>query len=167
VDYLDCGAFGCLGIGVPFAISAALQRPSAPVIAIIGDGSFGFTAMEIDTAVRHDARALFVVANNEAWNIERRDQVDRYDNLVGVELPGCRYDLLGRGLGAYAERVEKPADLDPALDRALDNTPAVLDVLVSRDATSPDSDNGLARVPSRQAIAAWDLAEQARYEPTP
>jgi Thiamine pyrophosphate enzyme, C-terminal TPP binding domain len=123
VDYLDCGALGCLGVGVPFAIAAALQRPGERVVAIVGDGSFGFTAMEIDTAVRHNARALFVIANNEAWNIERHDQVDRYDNLVGVELPGCRYDEVARSLGAYAERVDDQDELGAALDRALAQTP--------------------------------------------
>ncbi|MGD9526685.1 thiamine pyrophosphate-binding protein [Pseudonocardia sp.] len=162
VDYLDCGALGCLGVGVPFAIAASLLRPHSPVIATVGDGSFGFSAMEIDTAVRHRANALFVVANNEAWNIERRDQIDRYaHNLVGVDLPGCRYAELARALGAHGERVENPADLDTALDRALDNTPAVLEVMVTRDATSPDYANGLAHVPAWHALASWNEAELA------
>lgn len=162
VDYLDCGALGCLGVGVPFTTAAALQRPDAPVIGVIGDGSIGFTAMEIDTAVRHRASALFVVANNEAWNIERYDQVERYNNPVGVDLPGCRYDELARSLGAYAERVTTIGDLEPALDRALSHTPALLDVLVTREAESPDYANGLAVVPPRQALVTWDDAEAAR-----
>lgn len=165
VDYLDCGALGCLGVGVPFATAAALVRPDTPAFALIGDGSFGFTAMEIDTAVRQRANAVFVIANNEAWNIERHDQIDRYGrNLIGVDLPGCRYDELARSLGAYGERVEKAADLDAALDRALSNTPAVLDVMVTRDAKSPDYGAGLAQVPPRHALAAWNAAELARYE---
>lgn len=164
VDYLDCGALGCLGVGVPFTIAAALLRPSSPAFALIGDGSFGFTAMEIDTAVRHRANAVFVIANNEAWNIERHDQVDRYRrNLVGVDLPGCRYDKLARSLGAYGERVEKAVDLDAALDRVIGNTPAVLDVMVTRDAKSPDYANGLALVPPRHALSTWNDAEIARY----
>jgi acetolactate synthase-1/2/3 large subunit len=164
VDYLDCGALGCLGVGVPFAVAAALHRPDEPVIAVIGDGSFGFTAMEVDTAVRHGARAVFVVVNNEGWNIERHDQVDRFDNnLVGVELPGCRYDVLARGLGAYGERVEEPGDLADALKRALDNAPAVVDVVVSRQAKSPDYLGGLAAVPPRQAVGPWNAAEMQRY----
>jgi len=164
VDYLDCGALGCLGVGVPFAIAGALARPGSTSFAIIGDGSFGFTAMEIDTAVRHGAKAVFVIANNEAWNIERHDQVDRFDNnLVGVDLPGCRYNLLAQSLGAYGERVEKAADLDAALERAQANAPAVLDVMVTRDATSPDYDNGLALVPPRHALVTWNEAELDRY----
>lgn len=164
VDYLDCGALGCLGVGVPFAIAAALQRPDEPVVAIIGDGSFGFTAMEVDTAVRRQARAVFVVVNNEAWNIERHDQVDRFDNnLVGVDLPGCRYDRLARSLGAHGERVEDPAALGAALERAMSNAPAVVDVLVSRTAKSPDYLSGLAAVPPRQAVGPWNTAELERY----
>ncbi|WP_156296905.1 thiamine pyrophosphate-binding protein [Mycobacterium paragordonae] len=164
VNYLDCGALGCLGVGVPFAIAAALERPDQPVVAVIGDGSFGFTAMEIDTAVRLGARAVFVVVNNEAWNIERHDQLDRFDgNLVGVDLPGCRYDLLARSLGAYGERVEKAGELADALKRAMDNAPAVVDVVVSREAKSPDYLSGLAEVPSRQAVRPWDVAEFKRY----
>jgi acetolactate synthase-1/2/3 large subunit len=166
-DYLDCGALGCLGVGVPFAIAAALNRPDQPVFAVVGDGSFGFTAMEIDTAVRHGARAVFVVADNEAWNIERHDQNDRYGNLVGVDLPGCRYDELARSLGAYGERVEHPDELDAALDRALANAPAVLDVLVTRDAKSPDYTNGLAQVPPRHALLAWNDAELGLYGSDP
>ncbi|MDN4517162.1 thiamine pyrophosphate-binding protein [Mycolicibacterium austroafricanum] len=164
VDYLDCGALGCLGVGVPFAIAAALHRPDESVVAVIGDGSFGFTAMEIDTAVRRGARAVFVVVNNEAWNIERHDQADRFDgNLVGVDLPGCRYDQLARSLGAHGERVEDPGELGDALKRAIDNAPAVVDVLVSRQAKSPDYLSGLAEVPPRQAVGPWNAAEFKRY----
>lgn len=165
VDYLDCGALGCLGVGVPFAIAAALQRPDEPVIAVIGDGSFGFTALEVDTAVRHGAKAVFVVVNNEAWNIERHDQIDRFGgNVVGVDLPGCRYDQLGRSLGAHGERVEHAGELGDALKRALENAPAVVDVLVSRRAKSADYLGGLAEVPPRQAVGSWNAAELRRYQ---
>ena len=113
---------------------AGEEVPVGNVIAVIGDGSFGFTALEVDTAVRHGAKAVFVVVNNEAWNIERHDQIDRFDNVVGVELPGCRYDLLGRSLGAHGERVEDPDKLEAAIAAALDavnkGRSAILDVVV-------------------------------------
>jgi acetolactate synthase I/II/III large subunit len=72
--YMDAGAFGCLGVGVPFAIAASLALPDRQVISVNGDGAFGINAMEIDTAVRHGAKCVFVVSNNAAWNIERLDQ---------------------------------------------------------------------------------------------
>ena len=159
--YLDCGPLGCLGVGVPFATSAAISSPNRRVVALIGDGSFGFHGVEINTAVRHHAHALFVVANNEAWNIERQDQIERYDgNLVGVDLAGCRYDLMAKGLGAHGERVERLDELGPALARAQANLPAVVDVLVTRNADSPDFLSGLATVPAYQALSSWDQAER-------
>jgi len=161
MTYLDCGPLGCLGVGVPFATAAAISQPHRPVVALIGDGSFGFHMAEIDTAVRRRAQALYVVANNEAWNIERQDQLQRYaGNLVGVELPGCRYDLVARALGAHGERVERLEDLAPALVRARRSLPAVVDVLVTRDADSPDFLSGLATVPPYQALASWDETER-------
>jgi acetolactate synthase-1/2/3 large subunit len=75
---LDTGTFGCLGVGVPFAVAAALLHPERPVVALIGDGAFGFNAMELDTARRSGARPVFVLSNNEAWNIERIDHVEKY-----------------------------------------------------------------------------------------
>jgi len=162
--WLDPGPLGCLGVGTPFAVGAALASGGQrPVLALVGDGSFGFTALEIDTAVRTGARAVVVVANNEGWNIERHDQLANYGGrLVGVELPGCRYDLMARAFGAHGERVESAAELPDALKRALERAPAVVDVAVTRDAVSADFAGGLAGVPDRQALSAWDEAERRR-----
>lgn len=162
--FLDCGALGCLGVGVPFAVGAALNNGGAPVVAVIGDGAFGFTAAEVNTAVRRKARVLFVVANNEAWNIERHDQARRFGSrFVGVDLPGCRYDLVARGFGAYAERVEDADKLNAAVQRCMARLPALLDVIVTRDAISPDTASGLAEVPDLQALRTWNDAEARRH----
>ena len=159
--YLDLGPFGCLGSGTPYAVAAALAFPSRRTIALIGDGAFGFSAMEIETAVRSGARALFIVANNDAWNIERHDQLAKYPGQdLGMELAPCRYDALARSLGAYGERVERTADLADALERGLVNLPAVIDVAITRDAVSPDTKSGLANVPPLHATQSWDDAER-------
>ena len=166
--YLDLGPFGCLGSGVPYAVASALAFPSRRTIALIGDGAFGFGAMEIETAVRTSARALFVVANNDAWNIERQDQLMKYpDQELGTELSPCRYDLLARSLGAYGERVERAGDLADALERGLASLPAVIDVAVTRDAVSPDTRSGLANVPPLHATQSWDDAERRMLERPP
>ena len=81
--YLDAGAFGCLGVGTPYGIAAALLYPHRQVVVVTGDGAFGINAMEIDTAQRHGAKVVFIVANNAAWNIERYDQEVNYH--AGVE----------------------------------------------------------------------------------
>jgi acetolactate synthase-1/2/3 large subunit len=159
--YLDLGPFGCLGSGVPYGVAASLAFPSRRTIALIGDGAFGFSAMEIETAVRNRARALFVVANNDAWNIERNDQVTKYPSQdLGGDLSPCRYDRLAQSLGAYGERVEEIATLDAALERGLANLPAVIDVAVRRDVVSADGKAGLAEVPPLHALPAWDEAER-------
>ena len=161
--YMDAGAFGCLGVGVPFAVAAALAFPGRQVISINGDGAFGINAMEIDTAVRHGAKAVFIVSNNAAWNIERFDQEANYGGrVVGTVLRHSDYAAMARALGAHGERVEKPEDLAAALRRALDNAPALIDVVTSQTAVSSDARKGLGFVPDYQALTAWDDAERKR-----
>jgi acetolactate synthase-1/2/3 large subunit len=133
-----------------------------PALLVTGDGSFGLSALELETAVRLRAPVVVVVANNAAWNIERHDQMVNWGGrLLGVELGDCRYDLLALALGARGERVEEPEGLLPALRRAFAAPPALLDVPVTRDAVSPDGRSGLARVPDLQALDGWDAAERA------
>ncbi|MBT9289309.1 thiamine pyrophosphate-binding protein [Prosthecodimorpha staleyi] len=161
--YMDAGAFGCLGISVPYAIAAALALPERQVIAVTGDGAYGINAMEIDTAVRHGAKIVVIVSNNAAWNIERFDQAVNYGGrVVGTTLRHSDYAGMARALGAHGERVEDPADLIPALKRAIANAPAVVDVVTTQTAVSSDAKKGLGFVPDFQALTAWDDAERAR-----
>jgi acetolactate synthase-1/2/3 large subunit len=163
--YMDAGAFGCLGVGVPFAIAAALALPDRQVISVNGDGAFGINAMEIDTAVRHGARAVFIVSNNAAWNIERLDQEMNYGGrIVGTTLRHSDYGAMARALGAHGERVEKVTDLPEALRRALKNAPALVDVVTSQTVMSSDAQKGLGFVPDFQALIAWDRAERKRRQ---
>jgi thiamine pyrophosphate-dependent acetolactate synthase large subunit-like protein len=164
--YMDAGAFGCLGVGVPFAVAAALAFPDRQVISVNGDGAFGINAMEVDTAVRHGAKAVFIVSNNAAWNIERLDQEMNYGGrVVGTTLRHSDYAGLARSLGAHGERVEKPSELEGALRRALKNAPALVDVVTSQSVLSTDAQKGLGFVPDFQALTAWDDAERKRREP--
>jgi acetolactate synthase-1/2/3 large subunit len=163
--YMDAGAFGCLGVGVPFAIAAALGLPGRQVISVNGDGAFGINAMEIDTAVRHGAKVLFIVSNNAAWNIERLDQEMNYGGrVVGTTLRHSDYAMMARALGTYGERVERADDLVPALQRALQNLPALVDVVTSQQVVSSDAKKGLGFVPDFQALTTWDEAERKRRE---
>jgi len=164
--YMDAGAFGCLGVGVPFAIAAALAMPGRQVISVNGDGAFGINAMEIDTAVRHGAKAVFIVSNNAAWNIERLDQEMNYGGrVVGTTLRHSDYAAMARALGLHGERVEKADDLQGALERALQNAPALIDVVTSQTVISSDAQKGLGFVPDYQALTTWDEAEQKRRKP--
>ena len=161
--YMDAGAFGCLGVGVPFAIAASLAIPGRQVISVKGDGAFGINAMEIDTAVRHGAKVVFIVSNNAAWNIERLDQEMNYGGrVVGTTLRHSDYAAMARALGLHGERVEKPEDLRRALESAVKNAPALVDVVTSQTVMSSDAQKGLGFVPDFQALTAWDEVEQRR-----
>ena len=160
-SYMDSGVFGCLGVGLPFAVGAAVARPGQKIVAIIGDGSFGFNVMELDTAVRHDAKVLFVIANNGGWNIERTDQIANFGGRIqGSELAFTDYAAMARATGLFAARVENPSDINETIRQALGNLPALLDVVVTRDAISPDAGSGLPGVPDFQALGSWDQEEQ-------
>jgi acetolactate synthase-1/2/3 large subunit len=158
--YLDPGSLGCIGVGTPFGIAASLAFPGREVVVATGDGSFGFNAMEIDTAARHDAKVLIVVANNGAWQIEVHDQADNHGKIVGTRLQFADYAAMARAFGLHGERVERAEDLAGAIQRARANLPALLDVVVSPDARSSDGKSGLAWVPDLQPLAAWDEAER-------
>ncbi len=161
--YLDPGPLGCIGVGTPFGIAAALACPGRTVVVATGDGSFGFNAMEIDTAARHKVPVLIVVANNGSWAIEVRDQLEGYGRVVGTRLQFSDHAAMARAFGVHAERVERAEQLDGAIARALAalaHGPALLDVLVTPEAASSDAKSGLAWVPDLQALGAWDTAER-------
>jgi len=158
--YLDPGPFGCIGVGVPFGIAASLACPDRPVVVATGDGSFGFNAIEVDTAVRHHAPVVIVVANNGAWQIEVHDQTVTHGRVVGTRLQFADHAAMARAFGMHGERVERAEDLDGALERAFAHRPALLDVIVTPEAVSSDARTGLAWVPDLQPLAAWDEAER-------
>ena len=159
--YLDPGPFGCIGVGVPFGIAASLAFPERLVLVATGDGSFGFNAIELDTAVRHGAKPVFVVANNGAWQIEVHDQKSTYGEVAGTRLQFADHAAMARAFGMHAERVERADDLPAAIERAFARRPALLDVVVTPEAVSADAKSGLAWVPDLQPLAGWDEAERA------
>jgi acetolactate synthase-1/2/3 large subunit len=160
--YLDSGALGCLGVGVPYGIAAALDFPDRQVVVVSGDGAFGINAMEIDTAKRHDAQVVIVISNNAAWNIERIDQEVNYGGrVVGTTLQDANYAQMAEAFGLHSERVTDPERLVPALGAAFANAPALIDVVVTREAKSSDAGKGLG-YGEFQSLLAWDVAERRR-----
>jgi thiamine pyrophosphate-dependent acetolactate synthase large subunit-like protein len=109
---LNSGPFGTMGVGLPFAVGAKAAKPEAQVICLHGDGSFGQNAMELDTAVRHKLPLLCVISLNGGWT------ADPERNKPGRDLGYTRYDKMAEALGCYAEYVEEPEAIRPALQRA-------------------------------------------------
>jgi acetolactate synthase-1/2/3 large subunit len=129
------GPAGSIGSALPFAIAAKRARPNAAVIAMLGDGTFGFHMAEFDTALRHRLPFVAVIGNDACWNAEHQIQLNSYGpgRAIGCELLPTRYDAAVVGLGGHGELVTRAADLSAALDRALAaDKPACLNVMVAR-----------------------------------
>lgn len=129
------GPGGSIGSAVPFALAARLARPGATVVAMLGDGTFGFHLSEIDTAVRAGLPFVAVIGNDACWNAEHQIQLKTYgrERTHGCELLPTRYDQAAAALGAYGDQVARAADLPAALERALaSQRPACLNVMIER-----------------------------------
>ncbi len=125
---LNSGAFGCMGVGLPFGIGAKVAKPDAQVVVLHGDGSYGINAMEIDSAVRHKIPVVVVISNNGGWTATA--PWSRPGPKPGRNLGFTRYDRVAQEFGAHGEFVEKPHDLRPALERAwASGKPAVVNVI--------------------------------------
>ena len=92
---LNSGSFGCMGVGLPFAIGAKVAKPDKQVVALHGDGSYGINAMEIDTAVRHNIPVMVVISCNGGWT------ADPDQNKPGRNLGYTRYERMAKELGAH------------------------------------------------------------------
>jgi acetolactate synthase I/II/III large subunit len=129
--FIGFGGTSAMGWSVPAAMGAKLAHPEKTVVNVTGDGSFGLTGMEIETAARNDIRTLTVILNNQSLGASRETLHERFQgHEIGISLRGD-YAAMARALGAYGERVEQPENLQPALNRALAHPgPALLEVAV-------------------------------------
>lgn len=127
------GVAGSIGASLPFAVAARCASPQAPVVAFMGDGTFGFHPAEIDTAVRYKLPFVAIVGNDARWNAEYQIQLRSYGpaRLVGCELLPTRYDQVAAAFGGHGELVTDAAALLPAVKRAMaSNLPAVVNVMI-------------------------------------
>jgi thiamine pyrophosphate-dependent acetolactate synthase large subunit-like protein len=117
---LNAGTTGCMGTGLPYAIGAKLARPDVPSVALLGDYAFGAAAIEVETAARVGAKVVIVVANNEgiAGHLLQDHMLPPGSPPIASLLP-ARYEKMVEMVDGHAERVEQPAEIRPALERAL------------------------------------------------
>ncbi len=128
---------GSIGASLPFACAARLAEPTAPVFAVLGDGTFGFHMAEFETAARRNLPFVAIVGTDARWNAEHNLQLRDYgaDRAHGCELLPVRYDLVAAALGGHGEFVESAADLPGAIQRALDSgKPACVNVMIESTA---------------------------------
>jgi acetolactate synthase-1/2/3 large subunit len=145
--WLDPGPLGCLGVGAPFAIAAKLLHPDRPVFVIQGDGSFGLNGFDFETALRFKLPMVCVVGNDAAWGQIRLPQVQLFgpEKSPATLLAPTRYDKVVEALGGYGEHVTEPAQIRPALERAVaSGTVACVNVMLDPDAPSASGAQGYA-----------------------
>ena len=115
--YLGWGKSHALGTGLGLIIGAKLAAPEKFCVNFMGDAAFGMTGLDFETAVRCEVPILTVVLNNSAMAIEIPHLVVSHDKY-GTRDIGGRYADLGRAMGGWSERVERPEDIAGAFARA-------------------------------------------------
>jgi acetolactate synthase-1/2/3 large subunit len=132
--WLDPGPFGCLGVGPSFAIAARLAKPEKQVLIVYGDGSFGLNAMEYESAIRQDLPFVGIIGNDGAWGQIKVAQEALYGEgnaPAAVLSQATPYERMVEALGGFGERVTKPGEIRPALERAFDaGVPACINVIL-------------------------------------
>ena len=127
------GVAGSIGAALPFAVAARVAQPDAPIVAVMGDGTFGFHPAEIDTAVRYGLPFVLVVGNDARWNAEYQIQLREYgrDRARGCELLPARYDQVAAAFGGYGELVTDAQEVLPAARRAqASRLPACVNIMI-------------------------------------
>ncbi len=127
------GVAGAIGAALPFALGARVALPNAPIVAVMGDGTFGFHCAEFDTAVRYALPFVLVIGNDARWNAEYQIQLREYgrERTIGCELLPSHYDKVAAAFGAYGESVTSAAELQPAVARAAaSGKPACVNVFI-------------------------------------
>lgn len=132
---------GAMGYGLPAAIAAGLVHRDRPVVAMVGDGGLGMTVAELETAVRCGLRTVVLVFDNEQYGMIRTYQDRRAEgSIAGTDLGPVDWVAIARGFGARGTRVERDADVVPALKQALvSDRPTLLHLVVDRRWTGVDA----------------------------
>lgn len=127
------GVAGSIGAGISFALASRVAKPNAPIIAVMGDGTFGFHSAEIDTAVRYGLDFVLLVGNDARWNAEYQIQLKDYgkDRTIGCELLPSSYEKVCQAFGGYGELVTNSNEILPAVKRAIEsNLPSCINVMI-------------------------------------
>ncbi len=134
--WLDPGPFGTLGVGAGFALAAKLHRPEADVWIIYGDGSFGYSLIEIDTFYRHGLPITALVGNDASWAQIAREQTPMFGDDVATVLRHSDYHRSAVGLGATGLSIDDPELVPETLHEALEKTregrPVVVNAILGK-----------------------------------
>jgi len=133
---LDVGTWGVMGIGMGFAIAAAIET-GKPVLAVEGDSAFGFSGMEVETICRYNLPVCVVIFNNDG--IYRGTDVNAAsaDPATTAFVKGARYDRMMEAFGGVGVNVTTPDELKRAVDEAMDSgKPTIINAVIDPAAGS-------------------------------
>jgi oxalyl-CoA decarboxylase len=118
---LDVGTWGVMGIGMGFAVGAAVAT-GKPVLAVEGDSAFGFSGMEVETICRYQLPVCIVVFNNNGiYRGTDANPAGGRDPATTVFVKDARYDRIAEAFGGVGAHVTTPDELRSAVNKALDS----------------------------------------------
>jgi oxalyl-CoA decarboxylase len=134
---LDVGTWGVMGIGMGFAIAAAIET-GKPVLAVEGDSAFGFSGMEVETICRYNLPVCVVIFNNNGiYRGTDSNAAGGADPATTVFVKGSRYDKMMEAFGGAGANVTTPDELKRAVDAALDSgKPTLINAVIDPAAGS-------------------------------
>ena len=128
---LDAGTYGTMGVGLGFAIAAAVVHPDKKVVAVEGDSAFGFSGMEVETACRYRLPITFVIINNNGigTGVSELDP----DNIPPFAYTvNARYERIIEAFGGKGYFVTSPSELGPALKEAINEPgPTIVNIMIN------------------------------------
>jgi acetolactate synthase-1/2/3 large subunit len=135
LTYIGWGKTTQLGYGLGLAMGAKLAAPDKLCINLWGDAAIGFTGMDFETAVRERIPILSVLLNNFSMAIELKVMPVSTDKFRSTDISG-HYADMAKAFGGHGERVTEPAEIVPAVKRAIaktkDGTPALLEFITEK-----------------------------------
>ena len=139
--YISNYSLGALGYAIPAALGAAYADGNAQILALTGDGSFGFNCGELETIARTNKNITIVLFRNDTFGWIRGETV-----LVNDNKPFCtdfsksaNYLMVAQAFGLQCHRLDRHADIEPILKKALGHDgPSFIEMpVVSQDAIAP------------------------------
>ncbi|MFT5549817.1 MAG: oxalyl-CoA decarboxylase [Candidatus Azotimanducaceae bacterium] len=132
---LDVGTWGIMGIGMGFAIAAAVVT-GKPVIAVEGDSAFGFSGMEVETICRYNLPVCVVVFNNNGiYKGIDKNSSGSTDPAPTVFVKNARYEMMMQAFGGVGVVANTPADLEKALTEAVaSGRPTLINAIIDETA---------------------------------
>jgi acetolactate synthase-1/2/3 large subunit len=140
-SFIRCA--GSLGWGFPAAMGAKCAAPERPVVCFTGDGGFWYHLTELETAVRYGINTVTVVNNNHSLNQEKRGNERTYGGQTAGSdelwmLSDVDFSKVAESMGCFGIRVERPGDMQSALEQAIaSGKPAVIDAVSDIDGIAP------------------------------